>query len=158
MNLKVRDVLSFAGRDYVVEGTATYRLGGGRTSVLARAVDGERVAWVEPPSDVAIAGDGVTSVSLDRFVWLEEVRDLDLAVPPSLGISYRSDSYIRRSSARGTLELSGAVPERVAGPIDVWRYRGAADRVLQVEASADRVFKLAGETVHPGLIDILPGR
>src|SRR5678816_3369098 len=45
MRINPKDVISFAGRDYIVEGTATYHLGG-KTCVLARAVDGEVVFWI----------------------------------------------------------------------------------------------------------------
>ena len=40
MRINPKDVVSFAGRDYIVEGTVTYHLGG-KTFMLARAVDGE---------------------------------------------------------------------------------------------------------------------
>src|SRR4029079_19003719 len=46
MRINPNDVISFAGRDYIVEGTATYHLGG-KTSVLARAVDGALVFLIE---------------------------------------------------------------------------------------------------------------
>ena len=42
MSIHIRDVLSFHGRDYLVEGTVLYRLGG-KTSRLVRAVDGSTV-------------------------------------------------------------------------------------------------------------------
>ena len=49
-------------------------------------------------------------------------------------------------------------PERAAGSADVWRYRAAGDLYLQIEEGGGRVFMLAGESVHRGMIDILPGR
>ena len=50
------------------------------------------------------------------------------------------------------------MPERAAGSADVWRYRAAGDLFLQIEEGGGRVFMLAGESVHRGMIDVLPGR
>src|SRR5678809_1498667 len=120
MRIHPKDVVSYAGRDYIVEGTATYHLGG-KTFMLARAVDGEMVFWIEALRDEAD----------DRLLVLREIRDLEIAV---------------------------RVPERSAGSADVWRFRAAGDLFLQIEEGGGRVFMLAGESVHRGMIDVLPGR
>ncbi|HLK89599.1 MAG TPA: DUF4178 domain-containing protein [Polyangia bacterium] len=150
MPIHIRDVLSFSGRDYIVEGTVLYRLAG-KTSVLARAVDGPLVAWVESPAD-----DG--GHPPDRLLVLHEVRDLDLAVPPPECIDYHRQSYVQRLAARATIETDGAVPEHTTGSLQVWRYRAAGDLYLQIEEGAGRVFMMAGESVPRGMIDHLPGR
>ena len=154
MKIQVKDVISFAGRDYVVEGTATYHLAG-KTSVLARAVDGDVVFWIESPRDDA--GDAVGAIG-DRLLVLREIRDLEIAVPPPESIAYHDLTYVQRLAGRATVDVSGEVPERAAGSADVWRYRAAGDLYLQIEEGAGRVFMLAGESVHRGMIDVLPGR
>jgi hypothetical protein len=151
MKIQVKDIISFAGRDYVVEGTATYHLAG-RTSVLARAVDGDVVFWIESPRDSA--GEAVS----DRLLVLREIRDLEIAVPPPESIAYHDLTYVQRLAGRATVDVSGEVPERAAGAAEVWRYRAAGDLYLQIEEGGGRVFMLAGESVHRGMIDILPGR
>jgi len=148
MSIKLRDVVSFAGRDYIVEGTATYVING-RTTVLARAVDGEVVLWIESPH---APGGG------DRLMVLREVRDLELAVPPPESISYHDLTYVQRLVGRAQVDVAGSVPERVGGSVELWRYRAAGDLYLQIEAGVDRVFMLSGESVHEGMIEILPGR
>jgi hypothetical protein len=148
MKIQVKDIISFAGRDYVVEGTATYHLAG-KTSVLARAVDGDVVFWIEAPRD-----EGGEAVS-DRLLALREIRDLEIAVPPPQTIAYHDLTYVQRLAGRATVELAGDVPERAAGPTEVWRYRAAGDLYLQIEEGGGRVFMLAGESVHRGMIDIL---
>ena len=95
MSIHIRDVLSFSGRDYLVEGTVRYRLGS-RTSLLARAVDGETVAWVESPEDEAPAATA-------RLLVLRQVRDLDLSVPPPESIDYHRQSYVQRMVARAAI-------------------------------------------------------
>jgi hypothetical protein len=149
MKIQVKDIISFAGRDYVVEGTATYHLAG-KTSVLARAVDGDVVFWIESPRDGETMGD--------RLLVLREIRDLEIAVPPPESIAYHDLTYVQRLAGRATIDLAGDVPERAAGSTDVWRYRAAGDLYLQIEEGAGRVFMLAGESVHRGMIDVLPGR
>ena len=149
MKIQVKDIISFAGRDYVVEGAATYHLAG-KTSVLARAVDGDVVFWIESPRDGEATGD--------RLLVLREIRDLEIAVPPPESIAYHDLTYVQRLAGRATVDVTGDVPERSAGSTDVWRYRAAGDLYLQIEEGGGRVFMLAGESVHRGMIDILPGR
>ncbi len=151
MPINIRDVLSFNGRDYLVEGTVLYRLGG-RTSQLARAVDGSTVVWVESPHD-----DGAGAPA-ERLMVLHEIRDLDLEVPPPECIDYHRQSYVQRLAARAAIEIDGVVPEHTTGPLQIWRYRAAGDLYLQIEEGPGRVLMLAGEAVPRGIIDHLPGR
>jgi Domain of unknown function (DUF4178) len=147
MKIQVRDVVSYAGRDYVVEGVITYHLAG-RTWQLARAVDGDLALFIEPlREDVD-----------ERMLLLREVLDLEMSVPPPESISYRDLTYVRRFSGRAAVEVVGQVPERSSGSVQIWRYRAAGDLFLQIEEGAGRVSMLAGESVHRGMIDILPGR
>src|SRR3569623_1349227 len=90
-----RDILSYLGRDYVVEGVLSYQLPG-HSFRLARAVDGDVVLWVE------------------------------------------------------LLATEAA--------IDVWRYRAAGDLHLQIEHGPNGHVVLYGESVHKGMIDVLPGK
>src|SRR5262249_60279360 len=129
---------SFAGRDYIVEGTATYHLGG-KTFVLARAVDGELVFWIEAGRDEAD----------DRVLVLREIRDLEIAVPPPESINYHDLMYVQRPSGRATIQIAGRVPERAAGSADVWRYRAAGDLFLQIEQASGRAFMLADRSGSP---------
>jgi hypothetical protein len=149
VSIHIRDVLSFHGRDYLVEGTVLYRLGG-KTSQLVRAVDGSTVVWVETPDDGAVAPD--------RLMVLREIRDLDLEVPPPECIDYHRQSYVQRLAARASIEIDGVVPEHTTGPLQVWRYRAAGDLYLQIEDGSGRVFMMAGEAVPRGIIEHLPGR
>ena len=150
MPIHIRDVLSFSGRDYLVEGTVAFLLAGKR-SVMARAVDGQTVAWVEFP-------DEETRPPADRLLVLHEVHDLDVAIPPPESIDYHQLSYVQRLAARAVIEINGLVPDQSAGPLQVWRYRAAGDRYLQIEEGHGRVFMMAGESVTRGMIDHLPGR
>ena len=148
MPIHIRDVLSFSGRDYLVEGTVAYLLSGKR-STMARAVDGQTTTWVEFPEQEA-------GPPADRLLVLHEVRDLDLAMPPPESIDYHQLSYVQRLAARAVIEIDGVVPEHATGALQVWRYRAAGDRYLQIEEGDGRLFMLAGESVPRGMIDHLP--
>ena len=114
MKLRPRDVISYEGRDYVVEGVLTYKLGV-KAYPLARAVDGADVIWVEP-----LMGD-----LDDRLLVFKEVRDLSLSTPPPPTISHKGNSYVARFSGAATVAIEGVVADRTAGACDVWRYRAA---------------------------------
>ena len=84
MELHLKDIVSYSGTAYLVEGLVSYRVGR-RKRVLARLVDGERVLWMEP-----LVGE------LDeRVLFLEEVRDLDMTTPPPANILYKGRTYLR---------------------------------------------------------------
>jgi len=143
MKIQIRDVLSLSGRDYLVEGLATLEVAG-KTSIFARAVDGREVAWVE-------------SAAADRLLVLRQIDDLDLSAPPPESVSYHDVPYVLRLWGRAKLTTSGLTPERTAGPAQIWYYRTAGDLHLQIEEQDGRLLMLAGQTVHRGMIDHLPG-
>lgn len=146
MKLKVKDIVCHQGRDWVVEGILTYKLDG-KPLPLARIVDGADVRWLEPLLDDLD----------DRFLLLSEVQDLHSSTPPPATISYHGKSYLPRFAGTAEVALAGRVPARTAGSCEVWRYRAAGDVFLQIERWPDGVVVLGGESVHKGMIDILPG-
>jgi hypothetical protein len=147
MKIQVNDAVSYAGRDYLVEGVVTYD-SGAETWQLARAVDGASVLWIEPSHGDA---DG-------RLLVLREIRDLEMSVPPPSAIAYHELTYVQRLATRVTVSVEGRVPDRTGGSVMLWRYRAAGDLYLQLEEGAGRVAMLDGESVHPSMIEVLPGR
>jgi hypothetical protein len=61
-------------------------------------------------------------------------------------------------ATRVAITVTGQVPERANGNVMVWRYRAAGDLFIQIEEAPGRIAMLAGESVHKGMIEILPGR
>jgi hypothetical protein len=145
MKLRLRDIVSYQGKDYVVEGLLTYRLGG-KVLRLCRVVDGSTVRWVEPLVDD----------SDDRMLILDEVTGVDLSTPPPSSISYQGKTYLPKLQGQSTVEVAGKVPDRLAGSCEIWRYRAAGDVFLQIERWSDRIVILAGESVHKDMVDVLP--
>jgi hypothetical protein len=145
MKLRLRDIVSYQGKDFVTEGLLTYRLGG-KIYRLARVVDGDAVRWVEP----------LTDDTDDRVLWLEEVTGVGVGAPPPPTVSYQGRSYLPKLSGQATVEVAGRVPERVAGSCELWRFRAAGDLFMQIERWPDRTVTLHGESVHKDMIDVLP--
>jgi len=142
-----RDILSYLGRDYVVEGVLSYQLPG-HSFRLARAVDGDVVLWVELLADEAH----------DRLLVLTEVRDLAIGTPPPQSIDYRKNMFVQRFAGSAKLAVAGIVAGRTESTVDVWRYRAAGDLHLQIEHGPNGNTVLYGESVHKGMIDVLPGK
>jgi hypothetical protein len=145
MKLRPRDIISYQGKDHVVEGILTYKLGG-KTYRLARAVDGPAVLWVEPLMNDAD----------DRLILFHEVKDLPVGTPPPSTISYKGQSYLPRHAGVATVDVDGVVSDREAGNCELWRYRGAGDIFLQIEAWPAGTVVLAGESVHKDMVEIYP--
>lgn len=146
MKLQIKDVVCHQGRDWIVQGVLTYKVGG-RSLPLARVVDGPDVRFVEPLLDELD----------DRVLLLSEITDLDTSTPPPPTIAYGGKSYVPRFSGTATVAVDGRVPGRSSGTCEMWRYRAAGDLFIQIEKWPDRVVVLAGESVHKGMIDVLPG-
>ncbi len=144
MKLRARDVISYQGRDYTVEGVLTYRVGA-RTFKLARAVDGADVRWIEPLTDDLD----------DRVLVLQEVADLRVGAPPPPTISYKGGSYLPRFSGTAQVSAEGTLPVG-GGTCELWRYCAAGDLFLHIEKWADREVRLAGESVHKDMVDVFP--
>ena len=161
MKLQLRDVLSLSGRDHVVEGLVSYRLAG-KISIMARAVAEAEAVWIEWPADSRVAAEETArGATADRLLVLRQIRDLDLSAPPPASIRYQGVPYVLRLTGCAALAVEGAVPERVPGSVQLWRYRTAGDQILQIEEEEEengRLFMLSGRSVHRGMIDHLPGR
>jgi hypothetical protein len=147
MKLHLKDVVSYAGTDYLVEGLIGYRLGR-RKRVLARLVDGERILWMQPVSDELH----------ERVLFLEEVHDLDMTTPPPANIYFKGRTYLRVHAGQAEVTTSGRTPGRVSGTCEVWRYRAAGDTFIQMEAWPDGLVVLAGPSAHQGMLQILPAK
>jgi hypothetical protein len=145
MKLRPRDVISYQGQDFVVDGVVSYKLQG-KSYSLARASDNDEVRWIEP-----LMGD-----LDDRVLLFKEVRDLPLSTPPPATISYKGSSYVPRLSGSTAVTIEGAIPDRTGTTCDLWRYRAAGDLYLQIEKWPNKVVALAGESVHKDMVQVFP--
>lgn len=145
MKLRLKDVISHQGRDFLVEGILTYKIAG-KTYPLARVVDGQEVRWVEPLLDDLD----------DRILIFSEITNLPVGTPPPPTISYQGKSFVPRFSGATTMTTTGNVGGRPPGACEVWRYRAAGDVFLQIEKWPDRVIVRLAESVHKDMVSVLP--
>jgi hypothetical protein len=145
LKLNLKDVVSYQGRDYLVQGLVSYQVAG-RKLVLAHLVDGERVLWLEP-----LRGD-----IDDRVLFLQEVKDLDIEAPPPRNILYKDRSYLPTFSGTAETVVSGRTPGRASGPCELWRYRAAGDFFLQIERWPEGLVVLTGPSAHQGMLEVRP--
>jgi len=102
--------------------------------------------------------DGFPRTTQQADALAEALEEVGRRLTAAILIEVDDDVVVQRLSGRATVEIAGRVPERTAGSVDVWRYRAAGDLFIQIEEGGGRVFMLAGESVHRGMIDVLPGR
>jgi hypothetical protein len=145
MKLRPRDVISYQGQDFLVEGVLNYKLAG-KTYPLGRAVDGDEVRFIEPLMDDLD----------DRLLFFREVTDLRVGTPPAATLSYKGGSYVPRLSGVATVTIDGEVPDRSAGSCEIWRYRAGGDVYLQIEKWPTRTVTLHCESVHKDMVTIFP--
>jgi hypothetical protein len=145
MKLRPRDVFSYEGRDYVIEGVLTYKVAG-KIHPLARAVEDSTVLWIEPLLDDHD----------DRILVFKEVRDLSVGTPPPPTISYKNNSYVPRLYGSAAVTVEGVVADRPAGTVELWRYRAAGDIFVQIEKWPHKTVFLAGESVNENMVSVLP--
>jgi hypothetical protein len=147
MHVHLKDVVSYAGTDYLVAGLVTYDLQHHKR-VLARLVGGERVLWMEP-----LVGD------LDeRVLFLEEIHDLDMTTPPPEQICYKDGTYLHVLAGHADVATSGQTPGRASGTCDLWRLRAAGDVFIQIEKWPDALVILAGPSAHQSMLQIRPAK
>jgi hypothetical protein len=147
VKLHLKDVVSYLGSDYLVEGLVSYRVAE-RKLVLARLVDRDRVLWMEP----------LLADMDDRVLFLEEVQGLDINTPPPRNILYKDRSYLPTFAGAAEVVVSGRTPGRTSGTCELWRYRAAGDFFLQIEAWPDGLVVLAGPSAHRGMLEVLPAK
>lgn len=143
--VKLKDVLSHAGQDYVVEGLLTYQVGN-KSYRFARAQAGKDVTLFE-----LLKGE-----LDDRLLLLRDVNDLPLTPPPPPSIHYRQGSFVSRWSGLASVTVEGNGGERTSGSCEVWRYRAGGDLALQIEKWGSTVRVLSGESMPKGMVEHFP--
>jgi hypothetical protein len=133
-NLQPGDVLQHLGEDFVVEAASTFSSAGAQFYTLS----GERYLFVAAPSEPWL---------LTRASGIETPSDtLNFD-----GALFRCESRARHIVQSGT--------SLARGEAQVARYRGPGKRVLLIFSAPDggSVTAYVGESVRPGLFEILPG-
>jgi hypothetical protein len=145
VNLHLHDIVDHLGIAYRVEGLITYQLAG-LALRLARLVNGPMDKLLAlPTSDIA-----------DRLPLFSPIPALDLAVPPPSTIYHGGESFLLRVSGAATVTVTGDAPGFEPGRCELWRYRAAGDRFLQIESWPGSIRMFEGASVHRSMLDIRP--
>jgi hypothetical protein len=145
VRLHLHDIVDHLGIAFRVEGLVDYRMDG-QVLRLARLVGGGRTRFLDLP------GDDMT----DRLALLTEIPALDLTAPPPATIYHGGESFLLKLSGTAAVTIAGEVPGCVPGDCEVWRYRAAGGRFLQIEAWPGRIRMLEGASVHRTMLEIRP--
>lgn len=143
-NLRMGDIVTYFGVDYVVEGRIDYNDSGWPWTTFM-LVDGDDVRWL------AVEEDDQLEVS----IW-EEI-DLDLGSDPPKVIEYDGEQFRRGESGRATVSQTGKTGRRAGMSCDYFEYEGSGERSLSVERWGMETEVSIGQDVNPYSLEILPG-
>ena len=144
-NLRVNDIFSWMGQDFVVEGKLTYQEGGDVWWEY-RLVDGGDVRWL------TVEEDDELEVSL----W----EEIDLHVGgggPDEHLEWEGERYrcVERGQAR--VSRDGRTGRKEGMSCRYWDYESSGETMLCVELWGNAWEVSQGEPLREGSWDILPG-
>jgi hypothetical protein len=144
-SLKVGDVVSYVGQDFVVQGKLVFREGSFEWTEYKLA-DASDVRWLE--------------VELDDELWVglyKEVDDLRIqgSEPPE-EIEYRGDVYELEEKGYATMRREGDVGRRVLPECRYYDYEGSGDNILSIEQWGENFEVSVGVAVSPHALEIYP--
>jgi hypothetical protein len=145
VNLHLNDIADHLGAAYRVEALISYQLAG-QTLRLARLVSGPQTRFLALP----------TSELADRLPLFSPIPALDLTMPPPSTIYHGGESFLLRIAGTATVTIAGQAPGFETGTCELWRYRAAGDRFLQIESWPQTVRMFEGTSVHRSMLDIRP--
>lgn len=156
-DLRVNDVLTIDGKDFICEGLVSYDEDGHRWSA-GRAVDGADVKWV-------LVGIERTGSSATRLLVQDETTPMTGYPPEALVIGEIRYALDKRGTATCTLKgdvgpLGGLAKDRPEGHTERcrwWLYNAPGDDTLIIEQWGADYRVLRGKKVHEGVIELMQG-
>lgn len=153
-DLRPGDVLTYEGKDFLVEGVISYDEDGHRWSA-GRIVDGNDTRWMV--------------VGMERggafIVRVAQVIDFEIEGYPPETLHVGDDRFVQDKKGTATARMAGdtGMGGNNAGGMDTvmrcrwWLYDRPGDDTLVVEQWSDEFRVLRGKKVNPALIDLMPG-
>ena len=145
MQLKIGDIVSHFGTDYMLEGKLTY-WEDGYTWITYMLVDGPNKRWL------AVEDDDGLEVSL----W-DEIRDLPLNNPPPEFIDYQGERFRMVEGGDARVNQEGKTGNKTGLQTRYFEYDGEGDSSISVEVWGNSVEVSIGKVINPAELDILPG-
>ena len=156
-DLRVGDVLTIDGRDFLCEGLIAYDEDGHRWSA-GRVVDGSDVRWI-------VVGIERTGTGATRLLQADESTSISGYPPEAIVIGEVRYTLDKRGTAtaelRGEVGALGALQkDRPEGHVERcrwWLYTAPGDDTLLVEQWGADFRVLRGKKIGEGMIDLIPG-
>lgn len=146
MNLRLNDIVSYFGQDYIIEGRLNY-WEDGYTWTVYMLVDGEEVKWLAVEEDD----------SLEVSMW-EDVNDLRLSPNLPEFVEYRGVRYRMTERGQARVNQQGRTRNKTGLSMEYASYESRdADTMLSVEIWSGEVEVSIGQEINPATLDILPG-
>jgi hypothetical protein len=156
-DLRVGDVLTIDGRDFLCEGSIGYDEDGHRW-VAGRCVDAGDVRWL-------VVGIERTGAGAIRMLQLDESTPISGYPPEAIVIGDVRYTLDKRGTATAELRgdvgaLGGLKTDRPEGHVERcrwWLYAAPGDDTLLVEQWGADFRLLRGKKIGEGMIDLIPG-
>jgi hypothetical protein len=156
-DLRVNDVLTIDGKDFICEGLVSYDEDGHRWSA-GRCADATDVRWI-------VVGMERTGSSSTRMMTLDESTPMTGYPPEALVIGEIRYALDKRGTATCTLKgdvgpLGGLTKDRPEGHTERcrwWLYNAPGDDTVIVEQWGSDYRVLRGKKVSEATIELMPG-
>ena len=156
-DLRVNDVLTIDGKDFICEGAIAYDEDGHRW-VAGRCVDGTDVRWV-------VVGIDRTGTSATRMLTQDESQSITGYPPEALVVGDIRYALDKRGTATCSLRgdvgpLGAAAKDRPEGHTERcrwWLYSAPGDDTMLVEQWGADYRVLRGKKVSDATIELMPG-
>ncbi|MGF1536902.1 MAG: DUF4178 domain-containing protein [Elainellaceae cyanobacterium] len=145
-DMRIGDIVQYAGRDWVVEGKLVYN-DDGFSWLEYMLQDDNDIRWLSVEED-----DWVT-VSL-----LNSVNSLDVSTTPPQELTFEGVAYRRVESGTAQMRREGNPRRPDIEQCRYFDYEGPEDRVLSVEDWDGDIEVTAGTVIAPRSLVILPGQ
>ena len=145
MQLKLNDIISYFGTDYMVEGKLTY-WEEGYTWITYRLVDGDDIKWLSAEED-----DG-----LEISIW-EDILDLQVSEPVPEKLDYQGETYRMFERGQARVNQQGRTGNKTGMQVKYWEFKAPSGSMLSVEKWGGAIEVSEGKVIKPIELDIFPG-
>ena len=144
-NLRIGDIVSYLGSDYMDEGHLEYDEDGWTWDTFMLK-DGGDVKWLSVEWDD----------ELEVVLWTE-LEDFEIDAHPPETIEYQGEVFTREESGGASVTRHGQTRRRNDVRMEYFEYEGANDSLLSVEKWGSDIEVSLGQPLNPYGLDIYPG-
>lgn len=144
-NLRMGDIISYMGQDFLVEGHLLYDEDGWTWDTYMLK-DQDTVRWLSVEWDD------------EREVWLwDELEDFEIEFPPPAEITYDGEVFTLDEKGTARAENQGKTRRRQGASVEYFEYSGSDERSLSVEKWGGDIEVSIGREINAYGLEIYPG-